>query len=53
VNDHETERVAGNGALGGIVDVMETGPLLDEQHQGTHPPIHCNVIFHFAFMGVS
>lgn len=32
VNEHETERVTGDGGFAGIIDVMETGPLLNVQN---------------------
>lgn len=32
VDEHETERVTGDGGFAGIIDVMETSPLLNVQN---------------------
>lgn len=37
VNQHQGQRVAGNSSLASIVDVMETCPVFDVQHQRTYP----------------
>ena len=34
MDKHEGQRVAGDGFLVSIIDVMETSPELDKQHQG-------------------
>ena len=34
VDKHESQGIAGDGSLVSIVDVMETSPELNEQHQG-------------------
>lgn len=43
MNKHETQRVTGDGGLAGIIDVMETSPLLNVEYQGPHPPVSYNV----------
>ena len=43
MNKHETQGVTGDGGLAGIIDVMETSPLLNVEHQGPHPPVSYNV----------
>ena len=33
VDQHESQRVAGNGPLVSVINIVETSPELDEQHE--------------------
>jgi hypothetical protein len=45
MNGHQSEGVARDGPVGGVVYVVELGPLLDVQNERLHAPILIAVAF--------
>ena len=41
VDDHKSQRVAGNRSLTGVIDVLELCPVFHKHHQWPHPRVHC------------
>jgi len=48
VNDHQNQRVAGDAALTGIVNVLKLGPMFYKHHQRPHPWVHYKDTLHIA-----